>query len=81
MSRLWARLCGGSADPGGAFDAERRAGLIARRLDKLSCWGCGLIRHRQPPTPAEISAIYSGAYGLPALTGTDEQFGAGRCAG
>jgi hypothetical protein len=40
-----------------------------------------LIRHRQPPMPAEISAIYSGAYGLPALTGTGEQFGAGRCAG
>jgi SAM-dependent methyltransferase len=48
--------------------------VIARPLDKLWCRGCGLIRHRQPPTPAEISAIYSGAYGLPALTGTREQF-------
>jgi SAM-dependent methyltransferase len=48
--------------------------VIARPLDKLWCRGCGLIRHRQPPTPAEISAIYSAAYGLPALTGTGEQF-------
>src|SRR5882757_5104142 len=48
--------------------------IIARPLDKLRCPGCGLIRHRRPPTPAEISAIYSGAYGLPALTGTGEQF-------
>src|SRR3977135_3983343 len=48
--------------------------VIARPLDKLWCPGCGLIRHRHPPAPAEISAIYSGAYGLPALTGTGEQF-------
>ena len=48
--------------------------VIARPLDKLWCRGCGLIRHRRTPTPAEISAIYSGAYALPALTGTGEQF-------
>ena len=48
--------------------------IIARPLDKLRCPGCGLIRHRHPPDAAEISAIYSGAYGLPALTGTGEQF-------
>lgn len=47
--------------------------IIARPLDKLWCGGCGLVRHRHPPTPAEISAIYSGAYGLPALTGTGEE--------
>jgi len=48
--------------------------IVARPLDKLRCPGCGLIRHRHPPDAAEISAIYSGAYGLPALTGTGEQF-------
>jgi 2-polyprenyl-3-methyl-5-hydroxy-6-metoxy-1,4-benzoquinol methylase len=58
--------------------ADRRSMLsdgriIARPLDKLWCPGCGLVRHRHPPTAAEISAIYSGAYGLPALTGTGEQ--------
>jgi SAM-dependent methyltransferase len=47
--------------------------IVPRRLDKLCCPGCGLIRHRHPPSPAEISAIYSGAYGLPALTGNGEQ--------
>jgi hypothetical protein len=55
--------------------------VIARPFDKLWCRGCGLIRHRRPPTPAEISAIYSGAYGLPALTGTGEQFRGRLCAG
>jgi hypothetical protein len=35
--------------------------IIARSLDKLWCPGCGLVRHRYPPTAAEISAIYSGA--------------------
>src|ERR1700730_17081512 len=48
--------------------------VIARPLDKLWCPACRLIRHRHPPAPAEISAIYSGAYGLPALTGTGEEF-------
>jgi len=47
--------------------------IIARSLEKLWCPGCGLVRHRHPPTTAEISAIYSGAYGLPALTGTGEE--------
>src|SRR5437868_6202820 len=47
--------------------------IIARSLEKLWCPGCGLVRHRNPPTAAEISAIYSGAYGLPALTGTGEE--------
>jgi SAM-dependent methyltransferase len=47
--------------------------IIARPLDKLWCGGCGLVRHRHPPTPAEIAAIYSGAYGLPALTGSGEE--------
>ncbi len=47
--------------------------IIARSLDKVRCAGCGLICHRHPPAPAEISAIYSGAYGLPALTGTGEE--------
>jgi SAM-dependent methyltransferase len=47
--------------------------IIARPLDKLWCRGCGLVRHRHPPAPAEVSAIYSGAYGLPALTGPGEQ--------
>src|SRR3954453_17482993 len=47
--------------------------IIAGSLDKLWCPGCGLVRHRHPPTAAEISAIYSGAYGLPALTGTGEE--------
>jgi SAM-dependent methyltransferase len=47
--------------------------IIVRPLDKVRCAGCGLIRHRHPPAPAEISAIYSGAYGLPALTGTGEE--------
>jgi hypothetical protein len=30
--------------------------VIARRLDKLWCWGCGLIRHRQPKFPRSIPA-------------------------
>ncbi|MDB5551018.1 MAG: hypothetical protein JWL86_1002 [Rhizobium sp.] len=47
--------------------------VIARALDKVKCRGCGLVRHRHPPAAVEISAIYSGAYGLPALTGTGEQ--------
>jgi SAM-dependent methyltransferase len=47
--------------------------IIARSLEKLWCADCGLVRHRHPPTAAEISAIYSGAYGLPALTGTGEE--------
>jgi len=46
--------------------------IIARSLDKIRCAACGLIRHRHPPAPAEISAIFSGAYGLPALTGSGE---------
>jgi SAM-dependent methyltransferase len=71
--------CGRSDAVGLPIPAAERSMLsdgrvIARPLDKLWCRGCGLIRHRQPPTPAEISAIYSGAYGLPALTGSGEQF-------
>jgi hypothetical protein len=34
----------------------------------------GMRADTPSPTLAEISAIYSGAYGLPALTGTGEQF-------
>ncbi|WP_197521068.1 class I SAM-dependent methyltransferase [Bradyrhizobium icense] len=47
--------------------------IIARAIDKIWCPVCGLVRHRYPPAAAEISAIYSGAYGLPALTGAGEQ--------
>src|SRR5689334_10371030 len=70
--------CGSSASVGLPVPAERSmlsdGRIVARPLDKLWCRGCGLIRHRHPPTAAEISAIYSGAYGLPALTGSGEQF-------
>ena len=71
--------CGRSDAVGLPIPAPERSMLsdgrmIARPLDKLWCRRCGLIRHRHPPTPAEISAIYSGAYGLPALTGSGEQF-------
>ena len=47
--------------------------IIARSLNKLWCRGCGLVRHRHPLASAEISAIYSGSYGLPGMTGPAEQ--------
>ncbi len=47
--------------------------IIARPIDKLWCPVCRLVRHRHPPAATEISAIYSGAYALPGLTGAGEQ--------
>lgn len=39
---------------------------MPRGLDKVGCRSCGLIRHREPLSPAEVAAIYTEDYGLPA---------------
>ncbi|MBU1312765.1 MAG: class I SAM-dependent methyltransferase [Alphaproteobacteria bacterium] len=39
--------------------------IIPRRLEKIGCSTCGLIRHRTPLAPAEVAAIYAEDYALP----------------
>lgn len=39
---------------------------MPRRLEKVGCRACGLIRHRKPLAPAEVAEIYAQEYGLPA---------------
>jgi SAM-dependent methyltransferase len=38
---------------------------MPRRLDKVGCRACGLIRHRVPLASAEVAAIYNENYDLP----------------
>lgn len=39
---------------------------MPRRLDKVGCRACGLVRHRVPLAPAEVASIYAENYDLPA---------------
>lgn len=49
---------------------------MRRKLDKVACRTCGLIRHREPLAPAEVAAIYAREYGLPAQSsGADDARG------